>query len=409
MKHVLAWLRASWKQLVLGGLVVLFAYLVLLHTIVQPQFGFSATEMSTYLSTQSWHTIWLAPVDAPFRAIVTAVSSVTGHSPLVARYVAAAFAALTAGMFYSIVVHLFSRRIAVLATLMYIFTTGFLHTAHVGAPLIMQLFGVLAIMAFVPYYTRSSRQVAPFYIGAILFSLLLYTPGMVWMIAAGGVVMGKRIVRALRQLAMRHKVSLFVISALSLTPFVAGLIRQPSLALRYLGLPARLPSLVDIGHQASQFVTSLVWRGTGPPDIMLVGAPILNVIELGLIATGIVLLVRTFRLKSNLFIAGGLLMFSLLVIGGGMSYVVLTPIFGLLLANGLYYLLNEWFDVFPLNVVANIIGTAALFAIVSMSVLFHVRAYYIGWPHSSATHRAFSNYPSDTVPPPAKRASSVHF
>lgn len=203
--------------------------------------------------------------------------------------------------------------------------------------------------------------------------------------------MAKEMRAIFARLDVRHKILLPLLFIILVSPLIWSLIRDPASGLTLLGLPRQIPSLHSMGSHLFSFAKSLVWHGTGPAEIMLIGAPIFNVIEAGLITAGIVTLVRSIKLRSNLFIGGSVILFILLVVFGGTTYLPIVPLLYLLLASGIFYLLNEWFEIFPLNPVANVIGTAAICLIVGTSVLFHARSFFVAWPHSDETHEAFSH------------------
>lgn len=395
MRRVGDLLDQYWRVILTILAVLIAGYFILFHNIGTLVPNFSATEVATQGSATSLSGIWDEPINAPFKLLVWIPFKLGSHSVVWTRIIAAAIGALCAALFYFLLLHLYSRRIALLSLLLFIFSTGFLHASRLGSPLIMQILGIILLMASVPLYARTRFKIAPLYISTIAIASLLYTPTLAWFLVVGGAVMFKGVKRIYMSLELKHKIILPALFLMLVAPLMWYIAHTPTSALTLLGLPQHIPSLSAMGNNIYTFVKALVWQGSGPAEIMLVGAPILNVIEAGLIAAGIVTLFRSVKLRSNMFIAGAISLFIILVALGETTYLPLVPFLFLLLASGLFYLLTEWLDVFPVNPVASIIGTAAICLVVGASILFHVRSYYIAWPHSTHTQAAF-RYPQPT-------------
>lgn len=410
MRRVGKLLGKYWRVILIWLVVAAAAYFILFHGIMSLAPAYSPTEISTQASSISLRTIWNEPINAPFKLLVWLPFKLGHHSVAWARIAAAAIGMMSALLFYFVFLHLFSKRVALLSTLLFVFSTAFLQASHLGTPLIMQMFGSILLMASVPLYARSRYKVVPLYVSTIAIAALLYTPTMPWFIVVGSIVAFTGAKEVFGALHLKHKIILPLLFLGLLTPLLWSVVRDPASILTLLGLPQHFPTVQAMASNLYSFLKSLVWRGTGPAEIMLVGAPIVNVIEAGLIVAGLVTLIRAFKLKSNLFITGGIVLFVVLVAFGNTTYLPLMPFLFLLLASGIFHLLNEWFDVFPLNPVANIIGTTAIIVLVGTSVLYHVRSFYVAWPHSDATHAAFTQaQPAKYFELPSDTKETVHF
>jgi len=410
MRRVGDFVNKYWRVVLVALVVAAFAYLVLFNRIGSLVPNFSANEIATQGSATSLQGVWNDPINAPFKLLVWIPFKLGLHSVVWTRIVAAAIGTLSAALFYLVLLHLFSRRVALLASLLFVFSTGFLHASRLGSPLIMQIFGIILLMASVPLYARTHLKVVPLYISTIAIASLLYTPIMPWFLLVGGVVMFKAAKDVFMSLHLKHKILIPTLFLVLLAPLIWYIIRTPMSALTLVGLPHHIPSLHAMGTNLYRFARSLVWQGTGPADIMLVGAPILNVIEAGLIAAGFVTLARSIKLHSNMFIAGSVILLTVLIAFGETTYMPLMPFLFLLLASGIFYLLNEWFDVFPLNPVANIIGTVAVCLVVGASILFHVRSYFVAWPHSTETQAVFRyQQPTHYFTSTSDTKDTIHF
>lgn len=391
MKKVTKFIQDYWRHIIIGSIVAVIGYFIVFNGITTMTPGYSNHEIAAQSSSSSLRVIWQNPIDALYKLILWVPFKLGHHSVVLARITAGMIAVASATLFYFVVYSLFSHRIATLTTILFVTSAGFLHASHLGTPLILQIFGIVTLLALVPAYRVLKGKLLPLYSTVVVLTLLLYIPGLIWFVLVGIGVLNTRIVRTFRSLPTRHQLYMAAIVVLLLTPLVWAYIRHPGLLLTSLALPATLPSWHDISTRAQSFVWSLFWAGKGPAEIMLVGAPLLNLIEFSLLFIGISMQFKKPRLASNFFILGATLFIILLIIFGGvLSYVTLTPLLYLLMASGLFYLLTQWHKVFPVNSVAHVVGATLVIGLLAVSSLFHVKAFYTAWPRSDATHAAFS-------------------
>lgn len=229
------------------------------------------------------------------------------------------------------------------------------------------------------------------YVAALLFAGLMYTPSMAWFILLAFVVMASKGYLLISKTAVKHRILAATLFLLLIAPLILAVVRDPRTGWAILALPEQMPTSVLALDRAEDLFRSLFWKGTGPAEIMLVGTPILNVIEISLIIIGLIIQIRSARLRNNLFVLGGaLLLFALIVLGNIIQYQMLVPFLYLSMASGLFYLVRQWLKVFPSNPVANFFGTSLVLLMVATSCLYHGRQYFIGWQHSAATHKVFS-------------------
>lgn len=390
MKTITKFLRNYWRYIVIGLAVVIASYFIIFSTLSTMP-GYSSQEIAAQSSSTSLNVIWHNPINAIYKLMVWVPFKLGHHSVLWTRFAAGIIATISAALFYFIVYSLFSHRIAILTTILFVTSSGFLHAAHLGTPLILQIFGVITLLALIPAYLLMKGKILPLYITVATLVFLLYIPGIIWFVLVGIIVLNKRILHTLKTLDAKHQIYLGLIVLVLLAPLAWAYIQHPSLALTGLGLPASMPQWHEIVSRAETFGRSLLWAGNGPAEIMLVGAPLLNIVEFSLLFIGIAVQFKKPRLTSNFFVIGATLFIVLLIIFGGIiSYVTLTPLLYLLMAGGIFYLLTQWHKVFPINPFAHFVGMALICGLVAMSVLYHVESFYTAWPYNNATKAAFS-------------------
>ncbi len=391
MKKILDFLKDHWRWFALGVVTATLGYFIIFHGATSMLPGYSSSEIAAQGSSTSLRTIWQNPLNAPYKLLVWLPFKLGHHSVVFTRLAAGLIALASAGLFYFVAYRLFSHRIAIISTALFVTSSGFLHAAHTGTALILQIFGVLVLLALFPAYLSTKGKVLPLYVAAVVVAALLYIPGMLWFIIVGAIVLNKRLYQLVKQLHLKHRLAITAIMALLLTPLVWAFIEQPNTILVGLGVQDSWPVWADILDRTKNLVTSLFWSGRGPAEIMLVGAPILTIVEFGLLFIGIAVQFKPPRLKSNFFLAAATLFFMVLIIlGGVINYITLTPLFYLMIAGGIYYLLSEWSKVFPVNPIARGVGNVIILLLIGSSMLFHLQSFYVAWPHSKATFAAFS-------------------
>ncbi|HXR49972.1 MAG TPA: hypothetical protein VN778_03015, partial [Verrucomicrobiae bacterium] len=71
----------------------------------------------------------------------------------------------------------------------------------------------------------------------------------------------------------------------------------------------------------------------------------------------------------------------------------LIPLLYLFIIHGLRQLLGQWLTVFPRNPIARFTGIGIICLMLCFSILYQVRAYFVAWPHTSATLQTYTQLP----------------
>lgn len=71
-----------------------------------------------------------------------------------------------------------------------------------------------------------------------------------------------------------------------------------------------------------------------------------------------------------------------IIIGNVATIALVIPIIFILIANGISYMLQSWFTVFPRNPVARSIGIILLIIVILMSCYYQLQRYFIAWPNT---------------------------
>lgn len=384
-------LLAAWRPAIAVVTLGLLAYLLYFHRLGNLLPGYNSLETHTYESAGSWRNLLDNPLNAPYKLVLLLASSLGYHQIVITRLTAAACGLLAVVVFFLIARTWYGFRVGLLGTILFASSSGLLHFARLGSPQIVEM-GVIALIGMVLWHRRSP-QLHPYltYLAVVLFAVLLYVPGMVWFELFTVVLLYKRILQHWSNAAMPARIAWPGIVLLIVAPFAFSIVRQPHLLMTALGLPTSLHNLTNMGTNLLHNILSIGVRSTGDPVLWLAHSPLLNVTELILGAIGVYYYVYQRRSLRSLLLAGSALIgITLASIGGGFTIAAIIPIIYLFITSGLHHLLNEWLTVFPRNPIARFTGVFIICGMLFFSGFYHVRSYFVAWPHNTAAKQAFS-------------------
>lgn len=396
MSDVSYYVRRYWRQAALLSACTLAIYLLFFFRLQTLLPGYNSAEVITQQTTQHLHVIWNNPDYAPYKLILWALHKLGLHAVLNARVLSALFGLVAVGLFFYVVKAWFSTRITIVSTILFASSSSFLHAARFGSPLILQM-SVLVIFAIILFYQTDREALNPWlrnaskYGLALLLLISLYVPGTVWLLLLGAVLLRKQIWLVIRRQSRLHLGLLGLLSVTSLAPLIWISLHNSSFALLMLGLPQSLPGVSDIWHNFVTLILQLAWKSHGQAAISLIGAPLLGTISLALVFLGLAAQLQKPRLHTNYYLVLAVPLTLLLAsLGGPVTYIMLVPLLYLLAAGGLFYLLDQWFRVFPKNPVARVLGVSLVSVLVLFSITYQLRSYYIAWPHAETTRKAYT-------------------
>lgn len=390
-----------WRLAVAGLVVILFAYVFLFRGLNTLTSGlYSQTELVSQQQSASLSAIHQNPVNAPYKLLVWAGLSLGHHSILVTRVAAALLASCMGLLFYWVALHWYSRRIALISTVLFMSSSGFLHIGRYGTGLVLQM-AILVLISCIFFYQQARRETLAAYVLVPIFAACMYIPGIAWFALMGLLVMRKRLVRMFKKMGRLHASLVWVLGGILLIPLVWSSAHNPAILRDILGLPATMPMPSQLLDNAVHLVSSVVYRGYWPNEYWLYGAPLLNASEAILFIAGLLVLVQKPILRGNYFLLGALLLATVLIILGGTATIALiVPLIYLTITGGIFYVLEQWLTVFPRNPIARATGITFMGLVVVFSVLYHVNAYFTAWPHAVEMKATYSvAQPLQYVPP----------
>lgn len=284
-----------------------------------------------------------------------------------------------------------TQRVAIIGTLLFATSSYTLHQGRFAGHEVAYL-AVVPLILLAGIWLRSKRDVTKLPIALILSALLLYIPG-VWLpLLVVAIFFRKRLLLAWKYVGKRSRLIGGVGFGLTVLPIIYSLIRYPSQLPTYLGydritesgLGTALRQLADIPDQ-------LLWHGPNEPIKWVTGTPILDIATITFIILGTYSYLRgRHPVRARLL---GMLLITGIVLASTSVYVTvafLLPIAYILATNGIAYLLQSWFTVFPKNPAARSLGIVLVFLLVAVTSFYHLKRYYVAWPNSPATHKVLT-------------------
>jgi hypothetical protein len=387
-------LKNNKLMLLYGGLFALLGT-ILFFRLGSLTPGYSSGELVTQLNSRSYEAILANPINAPFTLIARTLSFITDGNLLWLRVISVSISLGILAIFCAQLHKWHDTQTAVIGTILFGTSSWFLHVARLGTPDVL-MFGLFALVACGYWLFRKSSRVA-LICCFLLASMLLYVPGMIWLIFAAAIWQWRTIDR----LFNRHLVAVTfgsIIFVLALAPLIWAMYKDHNLIQPWLGLPhSWILAPLDILHNLANIPVQLFAHGYDDPTLWLRGAPMLELFSAAMLVFGSYMYMRNFGLsRAKLFgiitIAGMVLS----SVGGAVTLTTIMPFLYLVVAAGITYVLGQWFTVFPRNPIAKGACYLVVAVTIIMTCAFHLRNYFVAWPQASATTNAFV-IKSDTI------------
>lgn len=396
MNELWKFLRTHWRLLgiILAAMIVIC--LLLLYRLSSLTGGASDGEVARIAFSGSWHHVADNPLFLPLTFVQWLFLAIFSHHQLAAiRLASVVFGLFSLVSFTYVLRRWYGVRTAVFGAVILATASWFLHVSRWGGTEVAYLWAVPMLIATqIAWERHSSRPIASF-LAVIVLALLLYVPGMFWLILVSLGLQYRHVLESWQKLqTIQQRVALPLAFGIILIPLIIAFLRTPSLAETWLGLPERFSAPAQMLARLGHSFTFLFWHGPSDSQLWLSNLAILNLFTIAMTIGGVlfygthITAPRT-RLLIGLFIVS-IIFFAL---GGPVGYSIVMPLVYLLVAAGIGYLLHEWLRVFPRNPLARSIGFGLLSLVVALSCLYNLRSYFIAWPHNPATKTAFHNRP----------------
>jgi hypothetical protein len=382
---------ANRKRLILLCLVVITGLgWLFLYRLGSLTGGLSGGEYKTVTEPLGWHNLYQQPLYLPIKLVRSVVFWLEpDHGQLLSRLPNVLFGALAVAVLAWLVRLWHGNRTAWLAGLLFATSAWTLHVSRLASYDVLYL---LAIPALLLVHLGLQKQPRPglWYLSNLLNGLVLYVPGLVWLVLLNAYMQRRLLASTWRQFNSARQRAVYVLAGLIWLPLLIIDLTRAGHLKPWLGMPDHLAGPLTLLKQLATVPMHLFIRGPQYPDLWLGRTPVLDVFTLIVCLVGIYFYLTRLDSARSRLLAGFFILGAVLIgLGGPVSLSLLVPILYLAAATGIAYLLRDWLKVFPLNPVARGVGLGLIFLAVGVSCVYNLRAYFIAWPHNSDTKAAF--------------------
>jgi hypothetical protein len=273
-------------------------------------------------------------------------------------------------------------------------SSWFLHVSRLATADSIYLLAIPALIAATLLFQREgTKQPLVFYGTPIILGLLVYIPGLTWLVALSLFWHRADLKDCWKHFAKWWQrlvwVSLF---AATLALLIISLARTPTLIRPWLGLPDHFANITTIARNFGEVFLHIFIRGAHQPELWLGNLPVLSVFTSLMFAGGAYFYGRYWRAaRSRQLLIFILLSAVLIALGGPVELSLIIPLVYLVAIAGIGYLLRQWLQVFPVNPLVRRLGIGLVAIAVATVCVYNIRQYFIAWPHNKHTEAVFHN------------------
>lgn len=293
-------------------------------------------------------------------------------------------------------------RIALLTTVLYATSAGFLHAArHVDASSSFLLLPTgLALFLYAGATKNTWNRLLAI---AAAIVILLSVPGGIWLLSLLLFWKRKDIIKELNHFSKLQQAATLVFSVAAASLLTASLfLRDSQDIFLTFGIGTPFVSIGQFLQNSGELLTHIFWRGPSDPTIWFGIAPILDIFMLVMLLLGTyVYILQRREDKSRMLLVILAVLVILSGLGAGIDAIYIAPFLYIIAAAGIALLLQQWFTVFPKNPFARSVGVLLISICISASVAYNLHRYFIAWPHTPEVIREFQQPlgDSDTIVP----------
>lgn len=305
------------------------------------------------------------------------------------RLASVAVGVTAAVILYTMLRKWYTARVSFLTSMMFITSSWFLHEGRLANLDVLYLTTLPAVLvAFMLLISKRNDRKLP--IAAVLIALTLYSPGSWLFILFGAVAIRKAIFTAVKPIDPKIKIFGAFAFLVTLLPLIYSFALKPSQLVRWLGFDTSQElSVRAIGSNFLDIPKQLFLAGPDDPSRWLVGTPILDIFTAAMVVLGLYAYATGYYASRQKLVFGSIII-SVIFIGVGnvATLSLLIPVLYITVANGIAYMLQSWFTVFPRNPVARSIGITLLVLVIAGSCFYQLQRYFVAWPNADDTKKS---------------------
>ena len=391
MRQLFDYLRGRGQLIGWWALATLGLAILLLYKLGSLTGGLSAGELSAAAAPVGWHGIYHQALYLPLKIVRSVVFFLfANHGQTLSRLPDVVFGGLTIVSFAWLIKVWHSSRTAILAGLLFATSAWVLHASRLASFDVLYLWATPTLLLMSSLLQRFPERWPVWYGSLLLWSVMLYVPGLVWFVALNVYLQREALAKAWRHFELWWQRALYVLTGVIWLPLLVITLLRSGNLVAWLGLPAHLAAAGHLPKQFAAVPVHLFLRGPQYPDRWLGRAPVLDIFTLAVCLIGLYFYAVHLRAgRSRVLGLYALIGFILTGLGGPVSLSLLVPLLYIGAAAGIAYLLHDWMHTFPNNPLARGLGLGLLVLAVGLGCLYNLRAYFVAWPHAEATHTVF--------------------
>ncbi|MGI9028242.1 MAG: hypothetical protein ACR2FM_05400 [Candidatus Saccharimonadales bacterium] len=377
------------KSIVLPGIIALAALGLLVYQLLS-LVTYGLKEHAVYLGSATMSAIKNDILFAPVKGLQIITLKFT-EDDIYMRLASVAVAVTAALLLYFMLRKWYTARVSVLTLAMFITSSWFLHHGRLANLDVLYL-TIVPTLLLICLWIISKDSSKKYPIAAILLALTFYVPG-TWLFVVGGLfVIRKVILKSLKNVPIGLKIISGSAFLLTILPLLYSFALKPSQIIRWLGYDSSKElSLPVIGNRILDIPQQLFLTGPSDPTRWLIGTPVFDIFSIAMIALGLYAFHAGYYPTREKLTFGALgFGFVLVGLGNVATLSLVIPIFYIVIANGISYMLQSWFTVFPRNPVARSLGVGFIVLVIAGSSFYQLQRYFVAWPAVEATTKALT-------------------
>jgi hypothetical protein len=391
MKKFRQYLKLHRQFLALVAVVIIAVSWLLLYRLGSLTGGISPTELATANLTLGWHGLYHQALYLPLNFMRSAIFFAFGHhGQLLTRLPNVLFGALAMLAFVWLIRVWHGTRTMILTGALFITSAWVLHVSRLASYDVLYLWAVPTLLLIQAAQQRRPRSAWIQYGGLMIWGLMLYIPGLIWLMLVNLYWQRQAIINAWRHFHRLWQRMLYVLAGSIWLPLLVLQLTRAGSLRSWLGLPTHLETPLRLLKQLGGVFVHLFIRGPQYPAVWLARTPLLDIFTLVACLIGLYFYATHWRAARSRLLGSYVVVGIILVaLNGPVGLSLLVPFLYILAATGVAYLVHEWLQVFPINPLGRAVGLSLIALVIALSCLYNLRAYFVAWPHNTTTQITF--------------------
>ncbi len=383
------WLKSFfWRRQSIYGaiLLLILGLLVVQLSIIPSQFAKVEAEYSSI--NQNFSSIGENPLSLPHKLATYSVTKISDSIRSV-RAVSIVFYGFCVVALYRILKRWHSEKIALFATALFATNATALASGRLATPLVLMFSWSIVISLLLWLQHGNSQKVAPFFL-LVISAGLLYVPGAPYFFILLGFLFGKKLLKTLKTLKKPTIIFALLSSIFVMTPLILGFIGDVNVLREWLLFPNEI-ILSEVLTNILKVPSAYIYKSEIGPLLNVGTLPVLDVAAGGFFLMGLYAYQKNSKLeRTKIMILTGLLGIIIGALGElTIAVILLMPFVYAVVAAGISYILDEWYNVFPKNPFARSFGMLLIIFVVLVSVYYQLTRFMVVWPQTPETRQVY--------------------